>query len=113
MAGADGVQGSNIYVNWRMDTPPNVVGAAQSFAIAPGTNLLFSAGISNKVTSPTYQWQLNGLIIAGAANATCSLTNIQYIYTLATNFSGVDGLHFLRGVSAVEPEALRGVASCQ
>ena len=26
---------------------------------------------------------------------------------------GVDCLHFLRGVSAVEPDALRGVASCQ
>ena len=25
----------------------------------------------------------------------------------------VDGPHFLRGVSAVEPDALRGVASCQ
>ena len=113
MAGADGVQGSNAYVNWRMGTPPNVVGAAQSFAITPGTNLLFSAGISNNVTAPTYQWQLNGLIIAGTTNATCSLTNIQYIYTPATNFSSVDGLYFLRGVSAVEPDALRGVASCQ
>ena len=91
------MQGSNVYVNWRMGTPPNVVDAAQSFAIAPGTNLLFSAGISNNVTSPTYQWQLNGLIIVGATNATCSLTNIQYIYTLATNFSGVDCLHFYVG----------------
>ena len=26
---------------------------------------------------------------------------------------GVDCLHFLRGVSAVEPDALRGVMSCQ
>jgi hypothetical protein len=26
---------------------------------------------------------------------------------------GVDGLHFLRGVSAVEPDALKGIASRQ
>jgi len=75
---ASRVPGTNIYVNWGLGTPPNTVGPAQSFAIAAGTNLLFSAGESNNVTSPTYQWQCNGTNIAGATNATLSLTNIQF-----------------------------------
>jgi hypothetical protein len=76
--GVNGVQSSNIYVNWRLGTPPNVVVITQSFAIARGTNLLFSAGMSNNVTSPTYQWRCNGMNIAGATNATYALTNIQF-----------------------------------
>jgi hypothetical protein len=77
--GVNGAQG-NIYVNWCMGTPPNVVGPAQSIAIAMGTNVLFGAGMSNNVTSPTYQWRLNGVKIAGATNATYALTNIQYCH---------------------------------
>jgi hypothetical protein len=91
----DGVGGaqSNIWVNWRMGVPPNTVRSTQSFAIVMGTNLLFSAGESNNVTSPTYQWRCNGVNL-GATNATLSLTNSQFnqcgIYSVVvSNLVGV------------------------
>ena len=96
MAGADGVQGSNVYVNWRMGTPPNVVGAAQSFAIAPGTNLLFSAGISNNDLadlSVAVEWFDNR---GGDQRDLFADEHPVYLYA-ATNFSGVDCLHFYVG----------------
>ena len=69
----------NIALNWRLGSPPNSVGAAQSYAVAAGSKLpTLSAGQSNSVTSPAYQWQLNGTNIAGATNAALSVTNIAF-----------------------------------
>jgi hypothetical protein len=57
LAGADGVQGSNIYVNWRMGTPPKkVVNAHVSSSLL---NVAFQSAdfqISSvpwKINSPT------------------------------------------------------------
>jgi hypothetical protein len=75
--GVNGAQG-NIYVNWRMGIPPNVAGPAQMLVIANGSGLTLQSGLNTNVTSPTYQWQVNGANIPGATNATYSLSSLQY-----------------------------------
>ncbi len=75
--GVNGAQG-NIYVNWRMGIAPNTVGPAQNLVVTGGPGPQLQAGISNNVTAPTYQWQLNGVIITGATNATYSLAAFNY-----------------------------------
>jgi hypothetical protein len=80
IAEVDGVLGvqDQIYLNWRLGTPPNTVGPAQNLAITNGASLQLQAGENGNVTSPTYQWQLNGVNIPGATNANYTNSNIQY-----------------------------------
>jgi hypothetical protein len=75
--GVNGAQG-NIYLNWRLGTPPGVGGPAQNLAVTQNASLTLQAGGSTNVTSPRYQWRRNSLDIVGATNATYALTNIQF-----------------------------------
>ena len=43
-----------------------------------GDALTLQAGVTNDATTPSYQWQVNGANIAGATNATFTLSNIQF-----------------------------------
>jgi hypothetical protein len=75
--GVNGAQG-NINLNWRLGTPPNSPGPAQSRSVAEGTSLVLLAGISTNVTVPFCQWRRNGVSIVGATGATYSLPSIAY-----------------------------------
>jgi hypothetical protein len=75
--GVNGAQG-NIYVNWRMGVPPNIVSNTQSLIASPGGSFVLNAGVSNNVTAPAYQWQQNGLNLPGATNATLNLSQFQF-----------------------------------
>lgn len=48
------------------------ISANPSGAICSGTNVTFTAAAANGGTSPTYQWQNNGVSITGATNSTYS-----------------------------------------
>jgi hypothetical protein len=65
-------------LNWRLGTPPNGVGPAQNLVLTNGAVVVLQAGISNNVTSPAYQWQVNGVNLAGATNASLTLSGIQF-----------------------------------
>ncbi len=75
--GVNGAQG-NIALNWRMGIPPNTTGPAQNLVVASGTNLLLHSSVSNNVTSPAYQWRRNGVNLAGATNATYTITSLRF-----------------------------------
>jgi hypothetical protein len=75
--GVNGAQG-NINLNWRMGTPPNAILRAQNQVLEENSSLLLSAGVSNNVTAPSYQWRRNGVNIVGATDATYLLVGVQY-----------------------------------
>jgi sugar lactone lactonase YvrE len=80
LVAVDGVKGAqgNIYVNWRMGIPPNPVGPPQMLALVDGAGLSLQSGVTNNVTTPTYQWQVNGVNIAGATNNSFTLSTIKF-----------------------------------
>jgi hypothetical protein len=75
--GVNGAQGS-IYVNWRMGVAPNPVGPPKTLVILNGGGLALQSGVTNNATAPTYQWQVNGVNIAGATNASFTLQSLQF-----------------------------------
>jgi hypothetical protein len=92
----DGVGGaqSNINLNWKVGIPPSGGGSGQSQAACEGATVVLQGGDTNAVPAPSYRWFWNGTNIAGATNATYSLTTIQYnqggIYSVVvSNFVGV------------------------
>ncbi len=42
-----------------------------------GARLALQAGVTNNATTPTYQWQVNGVNIAGATNTGFTLASVQ------------------------------------
>jgi hypothetical protein len=80
IAEVDGVLGvqDQIWLNWRLGIPPNTVGSVQNLAVTNGSSLQLQSGENGNVTSPTYQWQLNGVNIPGATNANYTNSNIQF-----------------------------------
>ena len=75
--GVNGAQG-NINLNWRMGIAPNPAAPAKTLVTTNGDALTLQAGVTNDATTPSYQWQVNGANIAGATNATFTLSNIQF-----------------------------------
>jgi len=60
--------------------------SSASGAVCAGTNIIFSAVVSN-ISSPTYQWYKNNIAINGATSSTYStttLSNSDQIYATAT-----------------------------
>ncbi|MCL4788437.1 MAG: immunoglobulin domain-containing protein, partial [Verrucomicrobia bacterium] len=107
--GVNGAQG-NVNLNWRMGIPPNPTGPAQNLIVAGGASLLLSAGVSNNVTSPVYQWRRNGVIIPSATNATYFIPNLQFdqvgsYSVLVSNLVG-EVVNAIATVSAQTPLAL-------
>ncbi len=80
IAEVDGVLGGQdqIYLNWRLGTPPNTVGPVQNLAVTNGSTVKLQSGENSNVTSPTYQWQRNGVNIPGATNANYTNSSIQF-----------------------------------
>jgi hypothetical protein len=91
-----------------VNTPPSITTQPLSSAVFAGGSVIFSVSVSGGGTS-TYQWQKNGINIAGATSATLNLTNIQVSdagnYALvATNAGGSTTSRFARLVVLV-PQA--------
>jgi sugar lactone lactonase YvrE len=55
---------------------PVITTQPQSQTVNVGANVSFSVSATG-VPAPTYQWQFNGTVIAGATGATFSLNNVQ------------------------------------
>ena len=80
-------------LNWKAGIPPSGGGSGQSQAVGQGATLTLQAD-TNAIPAPSYWWLWDGANIAGATNATYSLTNIQYnqggVYSVVvSNFVGV------------------------
>jgi hypothetical protein len=60
----------------RLDVPPQIVSQPTNRAVNVGATTVFAVGATGS-TPLSYQWQFNGANIAGAINATLSLTNVD------------------------------------
>jgi hypothetical protein len=58
-------------------TPPAFTNPVQPVTCAIGENPVFTAGVDSFGTNVSYQWTRNGTNIAGATNASLTLTNAQ------------------------------------
>ncbi len=57
-------------------TVPAVISPPTSQSVTAGTTVTLSVGATGS-PAPTYQWRVNGTLIAGATNATLTLNNVQ------------------------------------
>jgi hypothetical protein len=74
--GVNGAQG-NINLNWRMGVPPNTVPVMNIVATALEM-IPLSAGQNANVTSPSYQWQVNGVNLPLATASTYQIGPFNY-----------------------------------
>jgi hypothetical protein len=80
-----------------MDAPPFIITQPQNQTVNIGQNASFSVGAIG-LAPVTYQWSLNGSVVAGATNSTLALTNIQtnnagsYTLVLANNQGSVTSM---------------------
>lgn len=58
------------------NTAPTISTQPQNQSVAPGAAVTFAVAATGQ-PAPTFQWRKNGANIAGATNATLSLTNVQ------------------------------------
>ncbi len=65
-----------ISLNWRFGLPPRVLSCTSNTTVRQGENFMLCARVES-TPDLTYQWQLNGQAIAGATNATLTLSNVQ------------------------------------
>ena len=99
------------------------MGPAQNLAITNGSSLQLQAGENGNVTSPTYQWQLNGVNIPGATNANYTNSNIQYnqcgsysvvvsnLVGVVTNAIALVSVNSLLKIASVNPAQISGSAT--
>src|SRR5262249_46322881 len=60
----------------RLSRPPQITIQPLSQTVTRGTNVVLSVAVTG-VPSPTFQWELNGVNLPGATQATLVLTNVQ------------------------------------
>jgi len=69
------VASSNVITMNVIDNPPIVaIYASTGNIVPPGTTVTFTSAVYDAGTSPIYQWQLNGVNIAGATTPTLTVT---------------------------------------
>jgi len=90
----DGVKGAQgtIQLNWKLGRAPVIIRQPESQTVVRGSNVSFHVEAAG-VPAPAFQWRFNGADIAGATDATWTLTNAQPtnagIYSVvAHNFFG-------------------------
>ena len=74
----DGVNGASgtVKLNYTVGSTPEIVSQPASRAAKPGTSFTLSATASG-FPAPRYQWSFNGTNLAGATNASMTLSNIS------------------------------------
>ena len=82
----------NIRLNWKLGTMPALQQSPTSQTARAGEKVSFTAEATG-LPVPSYQWRFNGASIAGATNATLTLTNVQSVNAggysvVASNFIG-------------------------
>ena len=74
----DGVNGERgtAQLNYELDVPPVITQQPSSRTVSAGGNVTLNAAATGS-PAPVYQWRLNGFDLAGATNASLTLTNFQ------------------------------------
>lgn len=74
--GSYGYSTGAVVLNWRFTQLPFIGTQSGNTTAVAGANVTLQAGVVSFQT-PTFQWQRNGVVIAGATNASLTLSNVQ------------------------------------
>jgi len=67
----------NLTINWKFGVPPTAINATTVLFPNQGSNVVLQANSTGQPT-PSYQWQLNGMNIQGANQASYTMNDIQF-----------------------------------
>lgn len=107
----------NAWLTSTAGTAPSLTGQPASQTVNEGSNVTFTATLSNP-TGAIYRWQRNGVDIAGATSASFSLTpatladhNAQFRCVIYNSFGGVSSNSATLTVNDISPPTLLGANS--